>query len=61
MLQLDDTDLRLLKILHNDSKLTVKELAAQVNLSPSPVLKESDEWRKKDISRSILPFWTQRN
>jgi DNA-binding Lrp family transcriptional regulator len=25
----------LLKILHNDSKLTVKELAAQVNLSPS--------------------------
>ena len=34
---LDETDLLLLKILANNSKHTNKELAALVNLSPSPV------------------------
>jgi len=34
---LDDTDLQLLKLLGDDSKVTMKELAAKVNLSPSPV------------------------
>lgn len=34
---LDDKDLQLLRLLQNDSKLTVKELAKEVNLSPSPV------------------------
>ncbi|MDV6167315.1 Lrp/AsnC family transcriptional regulator [Flavobacterium sp. DG1-102-2] len=37
MEQIDETDLQLLKILSNNSNFTVKELAAQVNLSPSPV------------------------
>lgn len=36
-LVLDDTDLRLLKLLGKDSNLTTKELAKQVNLSPTPV------------------------
>lgn len=35
--QLDDKDLQLLRLLQNDSKLTVKELAKEINLSPSPV------------------------
>ena len=34
---LDDTDIKLLKILQKNSKFTVKELALQVNLSASPV------------------------
>lgn len=34
---LDDTDIKLLKILQKNSKFTVKELAQQVNLSSSPV------------------------
>ena len=34
---LDQTDLELLRILQKDSKLTVKAIAALVNLSPSPV------------------------
>ncbi|MGV8877974.1 MAG: Lrp/AsnC family transcriptional regulator [Sphingobacteriaceae bacterium] len=34
---LDETDLLLLKILANNSSYTIKELATQVNLSPSPV------------------------
>lgn len=37
MERLDDKDLQLLKLLQKNAKLTVKELAAKVNLSPSPV------------------------
>ncbi len=33
----DETDIALLKLLANDSEITIKELAAKVNLSPSPV------------------------
>ena len=35
--KLDDKDLALLRILQNNSKKTIKELAAEVNLSPTPV------------------------
>jgi Lrp/AsnC family leucine-responsive transcriptional regulator len=38
MEQLDEVDLKLLKILANDSSQTIKELAEQVNLTPSPVV-----------------------
>ena len=34
---LDKTDLQILRVLQNNSRLTNKELAAQVNLSPTPV------------------------
>jgi len=34
---LDNTDILLLKILSNNSNFTIKELAAKVNLTPSPV------------------------
>lgn len=34
---LDDTDLRLLKIVGENSSFTIKELANKVNLTPSPV------------------------
>lgn len=49
---LDDKDLQLLRLLQNDSKLTVKELAKEVNLSPSPVFErvkrlEQDGYIKK--------------
>ncbi|MGU3375748.1 Lrp/AsnC family transcriptional regulator [Chryseobacterium sp. M5A1_1a] len=37
MEQLDDKDLNLLRLLQNNAKLTVKELAKEINLSPSPV------------------------
>jgi len=35
--QLDDKDLQLLRLLQKNAKLTVKELAKEVNLSTSPV------------------------
>ena len=34
--ELDETDRKILRILQEDSTLTVKELAAKVNLSASP-------------------------
>ncbi|MGH1516642.1 Lrp/AsnC family transcriptional regulator [Chryseobacterium sp. JK1] len=37
MEQLDDKDVQLLRLLQKNAKLTVKELAREVNLSPSPV------------------------
>ena len=37
MEELDAIDLKLLKMLGKDSEITIKELAAKVNLSPSPV------------------------
>ncbi len=37
MEELDHTDIQLLTLLGQDSGITIKELAARVNLSPSPV------------------------
>jgi len=34
---LDDTDIQLLKLLGEDSEITIKDLAVKVHLSPSPV------------------------
>jgi Lrp/AsnC family leucine-responsive transcriptional regulator len=55
MQELDDTDIRLLKLLSDDSNLTMKELAARVNLSPSPVFErvkrlEANGYIKKYIA-----------
>ncbi|WP_128330683.1 Lrp/AsnC family transcriptional regulator [Apibacter sp. HY039] len=55
MEHLDLTDLKLLRILQNNSKLTIKELAKEVNLSPSPVFErikrlEQEGYIKKYIA-----------
>ncbi|MFT3705635.1 MAG: Lrp/AsnC family transcriptional regulator [Agriterribacter sp.] len=55
MEDLDVIDLKLLKMLSNNSSRTVKELAAQVNLSASPVVQrikklESNGYIKKYIA-----------
>lgn len=52
---LDQTDLQILKLLGENSNLTTKELAAQVNLSPSPVFErvkklETNGYIKKYIA-----------
>ncbi|MDR0395573.1 MAG: Lrp/AsnC family transcriptional regulator [Tannerella sp.] len=52
---LDKTDLQILRILQKNSKLTTKELAAQVNLSTTPVFErlkrlESGGYIKKYIA-----------
>ncbi len=43
---LDDTDIKILKILQQNSRLTVKELAAKIHLSPSPTFE-----RQKRLER----------
>lgn len=45
--ELDATDLKMLRILQENSHLTVKELAAKVNLSPSPAFE-----RQKRLERN---------
>jgi len=55
MEQTDDTDNILLKLLSEDAKLTVKELAAKVNLSTTPVFErikklEANGYIKKYIA-----------
>ncbi|KAF2514868.1 Lrp/AsnC family transcriptional regulator [Flavobacterium foetidum] len=55
MEELDTIDLLLLKILGNNSSYTIKELSAQVNLSPTPVLQrvkrlENNGYIKKYIA-----------
>lgn len=43
---LDDIDIKMLKLLQQNSRLTVKELAARVNLSPTPAFE-----RQKRLER----------
>ena len=44
--KLDEVDLQLLKILQSNAKLTTKELAEKVNLTPTPVFE-----RQKRLER----------
>lgn len=44
--KLDETDIKILRLLQQNSRLTVKELAARVNLSPSPTFE-----RQKRLER----------
>ncbi len=55
MENLDKTDIQILRTLQNNSKLTTKELAAQVNLSTTPVFErlkrlESEGYIKKYVA-----------
>ena len=43
---LDETDVKILRLLQHNSRMTVKELAARVNLSPSPTFE-----RQKRLER----------
>jgi Lrp/AsnC family transcriptional regulator, leucine-responsive regulatory protein len=48
-MNLDDTDIKLLKILQENSALTTKELAAKVNLSPTPVFERIKRLEKEGV------------
>lgn len=41
--RLDDTDMRILEILQNDARISLKELASKVNLSSTPAF---ERWRR---------------
>ena len=54
MEELDTTDLHLLKILGNNSNYTIKELAIQVNLSPTPVLQRVKRLESKGYIKKYV-------
>lgn len=51
---LDETDIRILKILQNDSHLTTKELAAKVHLSSTPVFERVRRLEKEGYIRGYV-------
>ncbi|WP_285008369.1 Lrp/AsnC family transcriptional regulator [Pedobacter faecalis] len=51
---LDETDLKLLRLLGEDSKITTKDLAAQVNLSPSPVFERVKRLETKGFIKKYI-------
>ena len=51
---LDKVDILILRELQKDAKLTVKELAAKVNLSPSPVFERQKRLEKEGYIRKYV-------
>lgn len=51
--RLDHIDLKILRILQNDARLTVKEVAARVNLSTTPVF---ERWKKLEADGYIKRY-----
>ena len=49
MATLDNTDIKLLRLLQQNARLTVKELAARVHLSPSPTFE-----RQKRLGNNVI-------
>ncbi|MBQ9669354.1 MAG: Lrp/AsnC family transcriptional regulator [Prevotella sp.] len=54
MEQLDQTDLQILRTLQNDAKLTTKELAAAVNLTPTPVFERQKRLERQGFIRRYV-------
>ena len=53
-LQLDEIDLRILKLLQTKSNLTTKELAAKVNLSTTPVFERIKKLEKSGYIKNYV-------
>ena len=51
---LDATDIKILRILQEDSNLTTKELAAKVSLSPTPVFERVKQLEKKGYIKKYM-------
>lgn len=54
MEELDQTDIRILRILQQNAHLTTKELAAAVNLSPSPVFERQKRLEREGYIRKYV-------
>lgn len=53
-MNLDETDLKLLKVLQENSNLTTKELAAKVNLSTTPVFERVKRLEKEHYIKKYV-------
>ncbi len=54
MSELDQIDLRLLRLLQNNSDITTKELASRVNLSPTPVFERIKRLQKQGYIKKYV-------
>ena len=54
MTQLDETDLRILSLLQDDSRLTNKELAAKIHLSPTPTFERVKRLEREGFIRKYM-------
>ena len=54
MEQLDQTDITILRILQKDSKKTAKEIAAILNLTPSPVYERVRRLEKQGVIKKYV-------
>lgn len=49
MIKLDAIDLRLLELLQNDSKINIKEVAAQLNMTKTPIYERIKRYEREGI------------
>ena len=54
--KLDKVDLQILRTLQGNARLTIKELAQQVNLSSTPVFERLKRMESEDISKNTSPY-----
>ena len=54
MTKLDDVDLQILKTLQKNAKLTTKELADAVHLTPTPVFERQKRLEKKGFIKKYV-------
>ena len=54
MMKLDDVDLQILKTLQKNAKLTTKELADAVHLTPTPVFERQKRLEKKGFIKKYV-------
>ena len=52
--QLDKTDLQILSLLQDDSRLTNKELAAKIHLSPTPTFERVKRLEREGYIRKYM-------
>lgn len=54
---LDEIDIKILKLLQQNSHMTVKELAARVHLSPSPTFERQKRLEREGYIKDIRLWW----
>ena len=54
MTKLDQTDEQLLALLEKDATLTVKQLAAHLNLTPTPVHERIKKLKKSETGKFLV-------
>lgn len=59
--KLDHVDIQMLRTLQENARLTVKELAAKVRLSSTPVFERLKRLEEGGYIKNIWRYWTREN